>query len=428
MKKVFIVFVLIMIMIMNTEVYADEAGYMPYSEPEISYNIEPANVKVKFINGESSVSVFCNGRICVPLVEGVKAMGGELSSTVNGYKISAEGKSVSLKSAILSNRPVIFTYNDIEYISIYELITPFEYEAVVNLDDNSVDILKELYDNDRETDLKVYNNNCKEAYIRLEDIVADGLKPGGKGNYSIDMLEKLKYTSKYLYDRNQEYYIAWIPVYAYPKENYWNDVSKDFNLYNSYFLYVLDYMTDHNGHIGLHGYTHQYGDEESAIGYEWGKSTPYDVIEQQRRMVAAKETCHRLGFNDEFFEFPHYGATDEQMIMAEHYFDAIYQSYPNEKLYNYFTYTNRSGHNVYYIPTPADYVHYIRDISIFDRIKNSVIMGYTLSLFFHPVIDEKQFIVETSDNKRIWKYSEEGSLPEIINYVSELGYRFSDFR
>lgn len=90
MKKVFIIFVFIIIM--NTAVYADEAGYMPYSEPEISYNIEPANVKVKFIDGESSVSVFCNGRLCVPLVEGVKAMGGELSSTVNGYKISAEGK------------------------------------------------------------------------------------------------------------------------------------------------------------------------------------------------------------------------------------------------------------------------------------------------------------------------------------------------
>lgn len=424
MKKVFIIFLLI---IMNTVVYAGESTYIPYTEPDVSYNIKPANVKVKFIKGESNNSVFCNGRLCVPLVEGVKAIGGELSSTVNGYKISADGKNISLKSAIVNNRPVIFTYDNVEYISLYELITPFEYEALVNLSENSVDILKEVYDGDINTELKL-NNNCNEAYIRLEDIVADGLKPGEKGKYSVDMLEKLKYTSKYLYDRNQEYYIAWIPVYVYPKGNYQNDVSKDYNLYNSYFLYVLDYMTEHNGHIGLHGYTHQYGDEESAIGYEWGKNTPYDVKEQQRRMVAAKETCHKLGYNDEFFEFPHYGATDEQMVMAENYFDAIYQSYPNEKLYNYFTYTNRSGHNVYYIPTPADYVHYIRDISIFDKIKNSVIMGYTLSLFFHPVIDENQFDVETYDNKRIWKYSEEGSLPGIVSYVSELGYKFSDFR
>lgn len=421
------VILLIMLAAMTSVVQAGENCYVEYREPEISFNVQKAYVKVEYPFGESSETVFCNGRLSVPLVEGVKLMGGKLRSLVNGYNIAVDGKNHFLDGAVRSNRPVIFAYNNMEYISLYELVTPFNYEVLVDLESNSAKIMSEVCDNNKE-EYSMPASGSKEAYIRLEDIVADGLKPYSKGSYTVDMLEKLKYTAEYLYNRNQEYYIAWIPVYVYPAGNYWNDVSKDFNLYNSYFLYVMDYMVDHNGHLGLHGYTHQYGNEESAVGYEWGENTPYSVNEQSRRMAAAKETCHRLGYNEEFFEFPHYGATNEQMLMAENYFDAIYQPYPSDKCYNYITCTTRSGKNVLYIPTPADYVHFIRDTSIFDRIKESVTKGYTLSLFFHPVIDEKQFEVKTEDNKRLWTYSEEGALNNIVDYIFKLGYSFSDFR
>lgn len=418
---------LIAIITMTSTVQAAENCYITYIEPEISYNIVPAGVKVEFPNGESSDNVFCNGRLSVPLIDGVKLMGGTLKSQVMGYNITVEGQSCSLNNGVTSNRPVMFAYNNVEYVSLYELITPFDYELLVDLEGNSIKVIKEVCSNDS-TLYSMPTSDSKEAHIRLEDIVADGLKPGGEGNYTVDMLEKLKYMSRYLYDRNQEYYIAWIPIYAYPAADYYNDVSTDYNLYNSYFLYVIDYMVDHNGHLGLHGYTHQYGDEESAVGYEWGENTPYSSTEQQRRMVAAKETCHRLGYNEEFFEFPHYGATDEQLLMAEHYFDAIYQPYPDENNLNYLTYTTRSGNKVYYIPTPADYVHFIRDDSIFDKIKSCVDNGYALSLFFHPVIDKNQFEIETVDNERVWSFPQKSTLGRIVDYTVRLGYGFSNFR
>lgn len=400
-------------------------NYLEYVEPEIKLNIKENDTTIKYPLGESIKSVFCNGRLCVPLEEGAKLMGGKYQNIAGSLKIALNDKNYFLNTAITSNRPVVFTYNNEYYVSLYELITPFGYELIVNTTDNTAQIISEEY-NDKDSNI-VLSAQSKSAYIRLEDITADGMKPGEKGNYTVDMLEKLKYTAEYMAENNQQYYIAWIPVYAYPAGDYWNDVSKDYNLYNSYFLYVLDYMTDHNGHLGLHGYTHQYGMDESAIGYEWGENTPYNTNEQERRMVAAKETCHRLGYNDEFFEFPHYGATDAQMKMAENYFDAVYQSYPDQKLYNYLTYTGRSGKNVFYIPTPADYVHYKRDASIFDRISDSVAKGYALSLFYHPVIDEGQFEIETVNNKRVWKYSDEGTLPGIVNYIVNLGYSFSKF-
>lgn len=423
MKKLLIL--IAMVFVINTMAYGGECDYIEYVAPEINYNIKEANVNVNFSGGAISDTVFCNGRLCVPLIEGVKVMNAQIVSIGTGYRISCEGEKTFVNSIITSNRPYIFTYNNKEYISVYELINPFGYGLVADLNNNSAQVLKSEFDS---SEILISQNNSKEAYIRLEDIVADGLKPGTKGNYTVDMLEKLKFTAEYLYNNNQEYYIAWIPVYASPADNYWNDVSQEYNFYNSYFLYVIDYMVDHNGHLGLHGYTHQYGNDESAIGYEWGEDTPYNEYEQQRRMVAAKENCHKLGYNDEFFEFPHYGATDAQMRMAEYYFDAIYQPYPENNLYNYITYTTRSGKMVYYIPTPADYVHFKRDSSIFDRIKSSVDNGYTLSLFYHPVIDENQFNAETVNGVRKWTYSQGGSLPEILSYITKLGFKFSNFK
>ena len=97
-----------------------------------------------------------------------------------------------------------------------------------------------------------------------------------------------------------------------------------------------------------------------------------------------KETCHRLGYTEEFFEFPHYGATKDQLKIAENYFDVIYQSYPKQELINQLTYTTESSKKVYYVPTPADYVHHLGDLNgILGRLNNSMENNYTMSLFYH---------------------------------------------
>jgi hypothetical protein len=407
---------------MTATVSADT--YLPYTNPPIEQTIVNAGVTVVYPNGESADSIFCNGRLCVPFQKGIELMGAEVKQSGVDYRISLDDKYEFLSVDNNTNRPKLFSYGGVNYISLYELTAPFDYEIIVDLAANKVEILKDS------PDLGNYNVSIgteSKSYIRLEDIVADGLKPDGKGNYSVDMVEKLKYTAEYLYLRNQQYYIAWIPVYADPAENYWNDVSKDYNLYNSYFLYVMDYMTEHNGHIGLHGYTHQYGNDVSGDGLEWGDKTPYSYYDQMRRMMSAKDVCRKLGYTEEFFEFPHYDATDAQLKMAEYYFDAVYQNYPSEKLKYSLTYTTRSGKKVYYIPTPAEYVYYKRDYSIFDRLEESFNNGYTISLFYHPKIDEEKFEAKSVDGKRVWTYSIDGSLPQIVNYVTNRGYAFSNW-
>ena len=145
-------------------------------------------------------------------------------------------------------------------------------------------------------------------------------------------------------------------------------------------------------------------------------------------MVLAKQCAARLGYNTEFFEFPHYGATDSQLLMAEHYFDAVYQSFPNESKKNILTYTERSGKRVYYIPTPADYVINTEDNGIFDKMSSCYENGWAMSLYYHPVIDKDYISVSIKNDSIIWYYSPNGKLPEIVNRATELGYSFSTFR
>jgi hypothetical protein len=395
-----------------------------YIEPEKNETVVTAGVTVNYPLGEDADTIFCGGRLYVPLETGARFLGAELNLSADSFAaLSLNGTEERYTTEELKN------VDGKNYISLYRLITPFDYELVVDLVNNSVTVLKDV------PSVAAYTQptaDSKPAYIRLEDIMADGLKPDGTGKYTVDMLERLKYTAEYLYTRGQQYYIAWIPVYSCPQLNYTNDVSSEYNLYNAYFLYVMDYMVAHNGHLGLHGYTHQYGTDESADGVEWGSHTPYNLKEQCKRMRDAKDCARLLGYEEEFFEFPHYDATRKQLKIAEKYFDTIYQAYPKRVMFGYeksdnIEYVTVGDRTVCYVPTPADYVYYNGDYTIFDRLKESMASGADISLFYHPSMDADSFDVQTTDGQRVWNYNENGFLPKIINYLINAGYTCSEW-
>ncbi len=422
MKKIFILLTLCILFNIQT-VYAD---YLPYTEPAVEQVCKKTVVLIDYSENKNvrTDAVFCNGRLCIPIDEALGNMGGEWRYAYNVYSIRLDGRREFFTDNTGSNRPEICVFENKVYISVYELAETFGYCVSADIDRNKISILKSSCS----SVIPVSAGKGKAAYIRLEDIAADGMDKAREPKYTADMLLKLRFTAQYLYERGQEYYVAWIPVYADPDAGYWNDVSKDFSLYNSYFLYVMDYMADHGGHIGLHGYTHQYGSTVSGEGWEWGSKTLYGISDQQKRMVLAKQCAARLGYNTEFFEFPHYGATDSQLLMAEHYFDAVYQSFPNESKKNILTYTERSGKRVYYIPTPAGYVINTEDNGIFGKMASCYENGWAMSLYYHPVIDKDYISVSIKNDGIIWYYSPNGKLPEIVNRATELGYSFSTFR
>lgn len=52
-----------------------------------------------------------------------------------------------------------------------------------------------------------------------------------------------------------------MPRYIDPSQNIDNSLADNMNMYNADFIYTLDYFTFRRGLIGLHGYTHQNGNE-----------------------------------------------------------------------------------------------------------------------------------------------------------------------
>jgi hypothetical protein len=420
-RKIVILLLASMLIITGNIVYAE--SYPEYTEITSPIQYKGDKAYIDFGNGKAYTSdiVYAGGRVAVPVEESVKALGGSFKDDVFGLHVTIGDKTALINRAgKLDRRIVTFTYDNKEYVSLYELLEPFDLVPVVNIKYQRIDIVANTTNKRVEAD-----STAEKAYIRLEDIVADGLDTNTEPNYTVENIEKLRYTAQYLYENGADYYVAFIPRYVNGATDYSNDLLNDFNLYNAYFLYVLDYMADHGGHIGAHGYTHQYGKDVSAVGYEWGAATPYSYNEQVQRFILARQTVEALGYRCEFFEFPHYGATDAQLRMAEQYFPIIYQQFNAPNLLNILTYTQRSGKKVYYLPTPAEYVKHRGDRDgILERLQKCLTQKYTMSLYYHPAVDVNYMTVDTVSGKRVWSYTEAGVLPAVADFIKTHGYRF----
>lgn len=79
------------------------------------------------------------------------------------------------------------------------------------------------------------------------------------------------------------FHIPWIPRFVDHKNGIDNDISKDYSMPNANFLFTMEYLLNRNGIIGLHGYTHQYGDEVSAVGTEFNDERNNDEKSIRKR-------------------------------------------------------------------------------------------------------------------------------------------------
>lgn len=387
-----------------------------------------SEVKISFLNKEVNLNnniYLSTGRFYIPFEEFVKSIGGQfIENKLSYYAVINEKKYFFDKTNKDTFPKNYINIDNIVYISLYDFLEKLEMIPVFDSKSDKINIYYKCKENPTKIEAKPESIS---AYLRLEDIMADGIDKEPK--FDDSQLEKLRIIADYLNNRNQIYYIAWIPLYKNPNTGIENDLTKNFNTYNASFLYTLDYIADRGGYIGLHGLTHQYKNEISSIGNEFGKTSPFTKKETAQRMLKAKEISRDLGFRVSFFEFPHYEATESDLKCAEQYFDIIYQQYLkiNYKKFGHIEKIKKAdGRIVLYVPTPADYVWDRYDLEgIKSRMDDSKSKNMIMSLFFHPVIDEVYISVQTTeDGKRIWNYDEKGILPSILYKIFTDGYSF----
>ncbi|MBR1738280.1 MAG: DUF2334 domain-containing protein, partial [Firmicutes bacterium] len=293
MKKTSLLLFLVLVIFFNTSSLGASLKFPEdTSSKQQGLVLSPANINLYFLGKPMNISskpYYANGRLYLPLNDVVSFLGATMTKSANNYNIFYNGKSLLLSAIVSDNAPVkpLIYSNNKPYISFYTLNKALGLVPVFDTLNNVVDI---YYDGASPTinnsPLVKPSANAKKAYLRLEDITADGEDPNAV--YTDDGLEKLRVIGSYLHYRNQEFYIAWIPIYYNPKAKIYNDISTRYNLYNASFIYTLDHLIDNGGHIGLHGLTHQYNNEITAIGYEFDENSPLNDAQMMSRMIQAK--------------------------------------------------------------------------------------------------------------------------------------------
>ncbi len=286
-----------------------------------------------------------------------------------------------------------------------------------NYKNNSV--TNELEDKNNSTSTS--SENAQIGLIRFEDVCVTSQC------YDKNYFENLRIIGEYMNEQNIPYHIAWIPRYKNPNFKIDNDPLTKNNFEIAEMVYTLDYLKNNNGIIGLHGYTHQLGNCESAAGFEFGKFEPStDVFKE--KIEKAIETASYLDIPIDFFEVPHYEITPEQNKIAEEYFKILYYPFNDYgidkadlKKPQLSPYNNSS----LYISTPLDYIAEGKEDICLDRIKNSDISNIG-SVFFHPSL-ENAFISlnEDSDGYPSFSYDDNSILKRLVNILEEKGFRMT---
>lgn len=302
------------------------------------------------------------------------------------------------------------------YISLYDFVKVLHFKT--SWDTNNK-IISFFADRDQIVH-EVGQESGKPALIRLEDVCAEDEKV-----YSApEKLEKLRIMADLLYLNNVPFHVAWVPRYMNPPQHIDNDPSKNNSMYNIDFIFTLDYLINRNGVIGLHGYTHQYGNSQSLAGYEFGLKADTTEEYTVNKVLMAIRSAETLQIPIAFFEFPHYTAAPLQISVVERYFDYIYQADPS----NYKNLVRKSFSNnriVKYIPTPLDYIQSKENV---DEMLNKVrsLRNDTLaSFFFHPQIEYEYIdLVKDIDGYPTYKYSNSSILHRLITEFQKNGYCF----
>lgn len=301
------------------------------------------------------------------------------------------------------------------YISLVDFGNIFNLKSRWNSENKCIKLYKDI---DHEEVTPYVRHSKQKGLIRLEDVAI-----GGSGSeYDSNYLECTRYMGAFLGKRGVPYHVAWIPRYIDNKKNIDSDPSKENSFSLAELIYTLDYLSFRRGIIGLHGYTHQRGDEESGIGNEFGAEYP-SVDELKERIEKALDIAKYLDIKIEFFEAPHYVITFEQNKILQNYFKYILNNYKSEEhLSNQINIVKANDYKeAYYIPTP---LYYVDDrtgdnmVKVIENMDNFIFAG----LFYHPIVEHT--LVEFKEDERgypIMEYKFESTLKKVIKALEGRG-------
>ena len=333
--------------------------------------------------------------------------------TYNGQKVDVNPyrKIYSKEYEALDFRGEILDIEGKEYISLNDI------ESMFNLKDTWDTEKGIIYVNRYKESIKP-PKVCKDgkgAFIRIEDVTSGSVLAPSTSK------EKMKILADNFYSKGARFHIAWVPRYKNPQKGIDNDLLINKTIDNVQFINMLDHIIQRGGIIGLHGYTHQSGNDISLEGFELTRSINSSEEETRNVIESAITTAKTLRIPIGFFETPHYGATRNQQKIIEEYFNVLYEPYTG--YYNANPLYSFLDENRLYMPTMFGYVKDKNGQAISKKIEESG--DFVLkSMFVHPY-KELGFIDlgEIDENGyREYKYNQNSPLNNILKALSKKGY------
>lgn len=333
---------------------------------------------------------------------------GELTSLVSkGNDILLTYNTFTSNNSSGNLRGNLISYNDQKYISISDIEQIFNLTAIFNYDNKSITFVNT---EDSKIDLKDVDENSEVALFRFEDFAA------GDGYLKADNVVKVKCMADYLHSSGIKFHVGWIPRFVAPIDNIDNDLLKENNIANVSFVNLLDYLINKGAEVGLHGYTHQNGDERSAVGYDFSKDV--NNTEEEAASVIEKgiNTASALNIPVHFFESTHYSDTPLQQEVIKKYFKYAYEPY-DYKNNNHIYKTDDN----FFVPTPLGYVQDEDPSPIVDAL-NSHKSGVLKSFFYHASI-EMDHVSYTIDNDTLYAdFDSDSPLTKLVEALNDNNY------
>jgi hypothetical protein len=365
-----------------------------------------------------------NNRYYLPLAALTERMRGSLAIDGDVATIEVHGVSVGLNTAQgrytvdgatsdLKQSAIIA--NDQIYVSLFDLQKMLD--LTVDWDEEA-ETVNLFWRRDAPSEAKQPTGG-KPALIRFEDVTA-ALRYSSE-----ESLERLRIVFDYCFARGIPMQLGWVPRFVDPANGIDNAPAEDYSMHNANFVYTLDYFADRNGLVGLHGYTHQYGNGVSLYGTEFDIAHNIAESEIRERIECALYDASALGIQVSFFESPHYAASPYQKSIIGQYFEVIYEYRLSAHEKNV-TRVTVGGRTVTYIPTPLGHIDgtTVDTATMIKRIR-SLGAGELGSLFYHPDF-ESGFITLSpgDDGYPSYEYSADSPLHRIVDAFLAAGHTF----
>jgi hypothetical protein len=278
----------------------------------------------------------------------------------------------------------------------------------------------------------------KKALLRLEDV-----GPGGFYE-SEESLWKLRVIADFLFSAGVPFHVAMIPRFVNPQTGYDKSIADRRDPYVKSFLETMRFLQKRGGSLGMHGYRHQYGQAVSGDGFEFASQgcasdcAPDDPVAAflerdefekayaSERMRDGFRAVFLSGLEVDWFETPHYTASQNQRKVLEGWTGLFFENDPHSTKWRRVVIHDVDTplyRGAVYVPTPLFYLDGAnpeQDLRRMCKEIKSFAEGEVAGFFFHPYLEFP--FIRREGNRAV--YDGRSYLKRLVKCFQKQGFTF----